>query len=137
MPTTGKLQKLLRMAGVERAWYPIQNLRQGTPLPAFLNFGVWPGQKRPGPEIFIRFSTHPWHDTNKCTFCFKDFQFIFSPLHQQFISFKERWGTGTNPRKSSSALTSHFLVYDQTLRVRLFTTDHGSFLRHCKVLVYT
>ena len=60
MPTTGKLQKLLRMAGVERAWYPIQNLRQGTPLPAFLNFGVWPGQKRPGPEIFIRFSTHPW-----------------------------------------------------------------------------
>ena len=44
------------MAGVERAWYPIQNLRQGTPLPAFLNFGVWPGQKRPGPEIFIRFS---------------------------------------------------------------------------------
>jgi len=48
----------------------------------------------------------------------------------------ERWGTGTNPRKSSSALTSHFLVYDQTLRVRFFTTCHGSFLRHCKVLVY-
>ena len=48
----------------------------------------------------------------------------------------ERWETGTNPRKSSSALTSHFLVYDQTLRVRFFTTCHGSFLRHCKVLVY-
>ena len=59
-PTSNPVTKPLRMAVVEREWYPIQNLRQGTPLPAFLNFGVWPGQKRPGPEIFIRFSTHPW-----------------------------------------------------------------------------
>ena len=49
----------------------------------------------------------------------------------------ERWGSGTNPTPRQVQLTSHFLVYDQTLRVRLFTTDHGSFLRHCKVLVYT
>ena len=42
------------MGGVERAWYPIQNLRQGTPLPGFLDFGAWPAQKRPAPEYFIR-----------------------------------------------------------------------------------
>jgi len=38
-PLAGKLEKPLKMAVVERAWCPLQNLREGTPLPEF--FEVW------------------------------------------------------------------------------------------------
>ena len=42
-----KAQKTTQNGCRRGGCYPIQNLRQGTPLPGFLDFGAWPAQNRP------------------------------------------------------------------------------------------